>query len=73
MILLELFQKDDEIIDDFLALVPGFDSVNDALEKILVFLTWGDWLDSSGHKTFLEEAGINTAASSKDAAFSLRI
>jgi hypothetical protein len=54
MFFLEFFEKDDKIIDDFLALVTCFDSVDNALKKILVFLAWSDWLNSSSLKTILE-------------------
>ena len=38
LILLEFFDKDDEIINDLIPFVSCLDSVDDALEKILVLL-----------------------------------
>ena len=47
IIFLKLFQEDNKIINDLFALVTSFDSINDALEKILVVFARGDWLDAS--------------------------
>ena len=73
LLFLEVLEKDDEIINNLLALVSCLDSVNDALEKVLVFLVWRDWLDSSSQKRFLEQAGFNTADSSENTASLRRV
>lgn len=69
MLFFKLFQKDDEIIDDFCSLITRFYSIDNTLKKILVFLARSDWLDSSSNQTVLEETCIDAAASSEDTTF----
>ena len=47
LLFLEFLEKSDEIIDHLLTFISRLNSVDNTLEKILVFFAWCDWLDSS--------------------------
>lgn len=68
LIFLKFLKKRDKIIDDLITLVTRLDSIDNALEKILVLFAWGYWLNTSSQQTILEEVGVDAAASAENAA-----